>query len=183
MKDSNINVIPRDKFLQRYDLVRWYFKHCRLFNAKSIFIHYLHCPGLWVPCGMLRPPASITKTIQVRRTRHAGHCWRSKDELISYVLLWTHTYGRAKAGWPARTYIQQLYEDTRCSPEELSEAMNEWEKWQGRVRDIRASGTTWWWWWWNCPHRCRLIYHNVSAVVRSGLLQVIELNTLFRLLG
>ena len=25
------------------------------------------------------PP--ITKTIQVRRTRHAGHCWRSKDEL------------------------------------------------------------------------------------------------------
>ena len=30
----------------------------------------------------------ITKTIQVRRTRHAGHCWRSRDELISYVLLW-----------------------------------------------------------------------------------------------
>ena len=26
------------------------------------------------------PP--ITKTIQVRRTRHAGHCWRSRDELI-----------------------------------------------------------------------------------------------------
>ena len=32
---------------------------------------------------------SITKTIQVRRTRHAGHCWRSRDELISDVLLWT----------------------------------------------------------------------------------------------
>ena len=27
------------------------------------------------------PP--ITKTIQVKRTRHAGHCWRSRDELIS----------------------------------------------------------------------------------------------------
>ena len=50
----------------------------------------------------------ITKTIQVRRTRHAGHCWRSKDELISDVLLWTPTYGCAKAGRPARTYIQQL---------------------------------------------------------------------------
>ena len=25
---------------------------------------------------------SITKTIQVRRTRHAGHCWWSRDELI-----------------------------------------------------------------------------------------------------
>ena len=33
------------------------------------------------------PP--IMKTIQVRPTRHAGHCWRSRDELISDVLLWT----------------------------------------------------------------------------------------------
>ena len=32
------------------------------------------------------PP--ITKTIQARRTRHAGHCWRSRDELISDVLRW-----------------------------------------------------------------------------------------------
>ena len=31
------------------------------------------------------PP--ITKTIQVRRTSHAGHCWKSRDELISDVLL------------------------------------------------------------------------------------------------
>ena len=56
------------------------------------------------------PP--ITKTIQVRRTRHAGHCWRSRDELIRDVLLWIPTHGRAKAGRPARTYIQQLCEDT-----------------------------------------------------------------------
>ena len=52
------------------------------------------------------PP--ITKNIRVRRTRHAGHCWRSWDELISDVLLWTPTYGRAKAGRPATTYVQQL---------------------------------------------------------------------------
>ena len=52
------------------------------------------------------PP--ITNTIQVRRTRHAGHCWRSRDELIRDVLLWIPTHGRAKAGRPARTYIQQL---------------------------------------------------------------------------
>ena len=47
------------------------------------------------------PP--ITKTIQVRRTRHAGHCRRSRDELISDVLLRTPKHGRAKAGRPART--------------------------------------------------------------------------------
>ena len=92
------------------------------------------------------PP--ITKTIQVRRTRHAGHCWRSKDELVSDVLLWTPTYGRAKAGRPARTYIQQLCEDTGCNPEDLPEAMNDREKWRERVRDILTGGTTWWWWWW-----------------------------------
>ena len=92
------------------------------------------------------PP--ITKTIQVRRTRHAGHCWRSRDDLMSDVLLWTPTYGRAKAGRPARTYIQQLCEDTGCNPEDLPEAMNDREKWRERVSDIRASGTTWWWWWW-----------------------------------
>ena len=93
------------------------------------------------------PP--ITKTIQVRRTRHAGHCWRSRDDLISDVLLWTPTHGRAKAGRPARTYIQQLCEDTGCCPEDLPEAMNDREKWRERVRYIRATSTTWWWWWWH----------------------------------
>ena len=83
----------------------------------------------------------ITKTIQVRRTRHAGHCWRSRDELIMDVLLWTPTHGRVKAGRPARTYIQQIYEDTGCCPEDLPEAMNDREKWRERVRDIRASRT------------------------------------------
>ena len=94
------------------------------------------------------PVPPITKTIKVRRTRHAGHCWRSKDELISDVLLWTPTYGRAKAGRPARTYIQQLCENTGCSLKDLPEAMNDKEKWRESVRVIRASDTTWWWWWW-----------------------------------
>ena len=86
------------------------------------------------------PP--ITKTIQVRRTRHAWHCWRSRDELIRDVLLWTPTYGRARAGRPARTYIQQLCEDMGYRPEDLPEAMNDTEKCRERVRDIRASSTT-----------------------------------------
>ena len=88
------------------------------------------------------------KTIQVRWTRHAGYCWKSRDELISNVLLWTPSYGRTKAGWPAQTYIQQLCENTGCSSEDLPEAMNDREEWRERVRDIRAGGTTWWWWWW-----------------------------------
>ena len=89
----------------------------------------------------------ITKTIQVRRTRHAGHCWRIRDELIRDVLLWTPTHGRAKAGRPARTYIQQLCEDTGCCPEDLPRAMKDREEWRERFRDIRATSATWWWWW------------------------------------
>ena len=92
------------------------------------------------------PP--ITKAIKVRRTRHARHCWRSKAELISDVLLWTPSYGRAKAGRQGRTYIQQLYEDTGCSPEDIPEAMNDRDEWRERVRDVRAGDTTYWWWWW-----------------------------------
>ena len=86
------------------------------------------------------PP--ITKTIQVRRTRHAGHCWRSRDELIRDVLLWTPTHGRAKAGRPARTYIQQLCEDTGYCPEDLPRAMNDREEWRERARDIRTTSMT-----------------------------------------
>ena len=71
------------------------------------------------------PP--ITKTIQVRRTRHAGYCWRSRDELISDVLLWTPLHGQAKAERPARTYIHQLCADTGCSSEDLPEAMDDRE--------------------------------------------------------
>ena len=59
---------------------------------------------------------AITKTIKVRRTRHAGHSWRSRDELISDELLWTPSYGRTKAGRPPRAYIQQLWNvDLRTS--------------------------------------------------------------------
>ena len=104
------------------------------------------------------PP--ITKTIKIRRTRYAGYSWRSKDELIRDVLLWTPSYGRASVGRPARTYIQQLRANTECSHEDLPEAMDDWEEWRERVRDIRADSLTWWWWWWcisfninsNCPY-------------------------------
>ena len=112
---------------------------------------------------------SIMKTIQVRRNRHAGNCWRSRDELISDVLLWTPTYGRAKAGGSARTYIQQLCDDTGCSPEDMPEAMNDREKLQEKVRDIRAGGTTWLWWWISSePTLSKLMLQRLSSV-RSNL--------------
>ena len=71
-------------------------------------------------------------------------CW-SKQKYLD-MAIWTPTYGQAKAGRPAQTYIQQLCEDTRCNPEDLPKAINDREKWREMVKDIRAGGTTWWWW-------------------------------------
>ena len=74
------------------------------------------------------PP--IAKTIRVRRTRHTGHSWRSRDEVIRAVLLWTPSHGRTKAERPARTYIQQLCADTR---------------WMKRGVAVEGQGYPCWW--------------------------------------
>ena len=86
------------------------------------------------PYGHLPP---ITKTIQVRRTRH---------ELISDILLWTPSHGRVKAGLPARTYIQQLCTDIGCSIEDLLGASGNRDGWREKVREIRTESVTSWWW-------------------------------------
>ena len=93
------------------------------------------------------PP--ISKTIQIRRTRHVGHCRRSMNELISDVFLWTPSYERASVGRPARTYLQQLFMDKGCRREDLPKAMDDRDDWRGSFWEIRAWSTAWWWWWWS----------------------------------
>ena len=66
------------------------------------------------------PP--ITKTIQVRRTRHAGHCWRSRDKHISDVLLWTPTYNRAKS----RTTSKNIHTAVRILDVALKTCLRRW---------------------------------------------------------
>ena len=107
--------------------IYWLFFFLYFDFISNLFMSWRQHPTRHQLFGHLPP---ITKTILVRRTRHAGHCWRSRDELISYVLQWAPTYGRAKAGRPARTYIQQLSEDTGCGPVDLPEAMNDRENWR-----------------------------------------------------
>ena len=95
----------------------------------------------------IRPCTTHHENYKVRQTKHAGQCWRSREELISDVLLWTPSHGRAKSGQPARTNLQQRCGDMECSPEDLPEAMNDREGWWERVRGIHAGGTTRWSWW------------------------------------
>ena len=63
-----------------------------------------------------------------------------RDVFISDVHLWPPSHSRAKAGRPARAYIQQICEDTGCSPEDLPEAIYDREEWRERVRYIPAGG-------------------------------------------
>ena len=51
------------------------------------------------------------------------------------------SHGQAKTRQPARTYIQQLGEDTEYGPGDLPGAMNDGEEWRENIRDIRAGGT------------------------------------------
>ena len=87
------------------------------------------------------PP--ITKTIQIWQTSHVRHCWRSKDELMSDIILWISSHGRGNARRQARTYIQQLCADKSCSLEDFPGAMDERDGWRERVREIYAGSPTW----------------------------------------
>ena len=104
------------------------------------------------------PP--ITKPIQVRRTRHAGHCWRSRDVLISDVLLWTpHMTGQK--------HDDQL-EHTFSSYVRIRDVALKTYQWRERVRDIRASGTTWWWWWLQSFRKWKLKIRKLSKFITKN---------------
>ena len=82
----------------------------------------------------------IFKTIQIKRTRHAGHSWRSKDELIS---------------WPLHMDVPVLADQQELTYNSSVRTQNVvWktcrERWMigtndERVWEIRASCATWWW--------------------------------------
>ena len=63
---------------------------------------------------------------------------------VSGVLLETSSHGRAGVVRPARTDLQQLCTETGCSLEDLPNAIDERDKWRGRVWEIHAYGTTRW---------------------------------------
>ena len=79
----------------------------------------------------------ISSTIRQQRMRFAGHCWRSKEELIAAVLLWNPKHGKRSEGRPRKTYIDQLLDDTGCRLEELPNAMEDRVGWKKRVNECK----------------------------------------------
>ena len=128
--------------------------HTHTHTHIYIYIYISHecCKQYWIsPGGNTRQGTNYTATYipsqkpskldEPDTQDNAGEAGTSSSVMYSYG---PPTYGRAKAGRQARTYIQQLCDDTECRPEDLPEAMNDREKWRKRIRDIRASDTTWW---------------------------------------
>ena len=81
------------------------------------------------------PP--VSSTIREQRLRFAGHCWRSKNEIVSDLVLWRPSHGFANRGRPRKTYIDQLTEDTNCKLHELKDEMDERPRWKRRVFAFR----------------------------------------------
>ena len=74
------------------------------------------------------PTKPISKAIQIGRTRHVGYCWRSRNALISDVLLWTPSQ-RSASVRPTRTYLQQLCTDAGYCLEILPDALDDRDEW------------------------------------------------------
>ena len=77
------------------------------------------------------PP--ITKTIQVRRTRHAGHCWRSRDELIS-----VYSYGHSHmAGQKQDVQLEHTF-SSYVRIRDLALKTYRWQRTLGRSGERRS---------------------------------------------
>ena len=55
----------------------------------------------------------------------AGHCYRSEQEIVKDVLLWTPNHGKTKLGRQRKNYVRQLCYDTGLKTEELRTAMKD----------------------------------------------------------
>ena len=82
----------------------------------------------------------ISDTIRRNRLRLSGHCWRNKEEVVSDLILWQPSHGRRKRGRPAKTFIDQIMNDTGISNiDELKNAMENRDDWKLRVNVCREN--------------------------------------------
>ena len=58
---------------------------------------------------------ALSHTIMESHMRFAGHSYRSKEVLVSDLLLWYPNHGTTNVGRPYKTYYQQIAEDANCN--------------------------------------------------------------------
>ena len=85
------------------------------------------------------PP--ISSVIRVRRLQFAGHCYRSKNEVVNRMILCEARHGRRSRGRPAKRYINILAADTGVESSELPGLMGNRERWKTIADSARACST------------------------------------------
>ena len=83
------------------------------------------------------PP--VSKTLKVRQKRHTGHCWRSKEEVISDVLQWIPSNGLGTIGRQARNTSSKFVRIQNVICGERWRIGTDGEREQNIVRKNRAS--------------------------------------------
>ena len=73
---------------------------------------------------------SLSQKITVSWSKLAGHCWKSKDQIISDVFVRTPTHVHISTRWLAKAYILQLFMETGCSQENLPKATGDRDGWR-----------------------------------------------------
>ena len=93
-------------------------------DRAQFFIEHLMNRQLY---GNLPP---VSNVIQVRRLQFAGHCYRSKNEVVNRVILWEPRHGRRSKGRPAKSYINILAAGMGAERSELPGIMGNRERWK-----------------------------------------------------
>ena len=79
----------------------------------------------------------LSSVIEKRRIRTAGHCWRSKTELVSNLLPWIPKHVHTQVARQCKTYINQLALDNGNA--------NQWsEKCHGRSERLEKNNKSTW---------------------------------------
>ena len=75
----------------------------------------------------------ISTTIRERCLRYSSHCWRSKIEVVSDLVLWEPKHCKRSVGGQARTFVDLLEADTGVPGDCLLAAMVDRVGWRKRA--------------------------------------------------
>ena len=79
----------------------------------------------------------LSKKIQIRRLKFAGHCARATDQPVNRLLFWSPQGGRTNRGRPLKTFKDNLAEDTGLQNQrELLQLMKNKDLWKEFVNNL-----------------------------------------------
>ena len=82
------------------------------------------------------PP--ISTSLQIHRLKFVAHCWRSKNETVSKLLLWDPKRGSLSRERPATIFIDQLESDTGLLRQDLASVMANRREWGRLKKSLRV---------------------------------------------